>query len=63
MLARVSHGERIIVTKDGSPVAEVIPLPRAPLNAEEVVQRFKRLPAIDGERFRRDIDEILDPGL
>ena len=60
MLARVAHGERVTVTKDGDPVAQVIPLPRKPLNAEEVVARFSHLPAIDPDQFRRDIDEMVD---
>lgn len=63
MLARVSHGEQITVTKDGAPVARVVPLPRIPLNAEQLVQRFKPLPPLDAERIRQDIDEILDPVL
>lgn len=63
MLARVAHGERVTVTRDGTPVAQVIPLPRPPLNAEQLVERFKRLPPVDGARLRRDIDEILDPSL
>jgi len=63
MLARVAQGERVTVTRDGAPVAQVIPLPRLPLNAEQLVERFKRLPPIDAERMRRDIDEVLDPSL
>lgn len=63
LLARVAHGERVTVTKDGTPVAQVIPLPRLPLNAEQLVERFKRLPPVDGARLRHDIDEILDPSL
>lgn len=63
MLTRVAHGERVAVIKDGAPVAQVIPLPRRPLNAEQLVQRFKRLPPVDAGRMRRDIDEVLDPSL
>lgn len=63
LLARVTQGERVIVTKDGTPVAEVVPLPRAPFNAEQLVDQFARLPRIDAERFRRDLDEIVDPAL
>lgn len=29
MLDRVEHGERLIVTRDGEPVAEIIPIDRA----------------------------------
>ena len=63
VLARVGQGETLTVTKDGAPVAAVTPLPRLPLNAEQLVERFKRLPPIDATELRRDIDEILDPSL
>lgn len=60
MLARVAHGERVTVTRDGLPVAEVIPLPRVPLNSEQLVEQFSRLPKIDAAEFTRDINEVLD---
>lgn len=63
MLTRVAHGERVTVTKDGAPVAMVVPLPRLPLNAEQLVRRFKRLPPVDAELMRRQTDELLDPAL
>ncbi|CAG7618688.1 hypothetical protein LEUCIP111803_02225 [Leucobacter soli] len=63
VLARVGQGETLTVTKDGTPVAAVTPLPRLPLNAEQLVERFKQLPPIDAAELRRDIDEILDPSL
>ena len=63
MLARVAQGERVTVTKDGQPVAEVVPLPRVPFNAEQLVSQFSQLPAMDGAAFRRDLDEILDSTL
>lgn len=63
VLARVGQGETLTVTKDGTPVAAVTPLPRLPVNAEQLVERFKRLPPIDAAELRRDVDEILDPSL
>jgi len=36
---------------------------RKPLNAEELVERFKQLPCIDAERLRCEIGEILDQTL
>lgn len=36
---------------------------RKPLNAEELVERFKQLPRIDAGRLRRELDEILDQTL
>lgn len=29
MLDRVEHGERLVVTRDGEPIAEIIPIDRA----------------------------------
>ncbi|QIK63712.1 type II toxin-antitoxin system prevent-host-death family antitoxin [Leucobacter viscericola] len=63
MLSRVAQGESLTITKDGEPVASVVPLPRAPLNAEQLVQRFKNLPRVDGKRLRADIDAIVDQSL
>lgn len=63
MLTRVAQGESLTVTKDGTPVANVIPLPRTPLNAEQLVQRFKNLPKVDEKRLREDLDAILDQSL
>lgn len=63
MLMRVAQGESLTITKDGEPVARVSPLPRSPLNAEELVQRFKNLPPVDGGRLREDLDAILDQSL
>lgn len=63
LLARVAHGERVTVTKDGTPVAEVVPLRRTALNAEELVARFRHLPPVDGTQLRSDIDDLIDPSL
>jgi prevent-host-death family protein len=63
VLGRVSAGEHVTVTRDGRPVAELRPLGRKPLTAAEVIERFKRLPPVDPERFRRDVDAIVDSSL
>lgn len=51
------------ITRDGEPVAELVPLRRRPLSAEALVDRFRHLPSIDPARFRADIDAIIDPSL
>lgn len=38
MLDRVEHGERLVVTRDGEPIAEIIPIDRA----ERVLARWVR---------------------
>ena len=63
VLDRVERGERIIVTRDGRAVAEVRPLPRRRVGPAELIARRKRLPRVDPDALRRDIDTVLDPSL
>lgn len=63
VLDRVLAGERVTVTRDGKPVAELRALPRGRLSAEALVERFKRLPPLDPARFRADVDAVLDQSL
>ncbi|MGQ0679864.1 MAG: type II toxin-antitoxin system Phd/YefM family antitoxin [Actinomycetota bacterium] len=60
---RVATGEAITITRDGKAVAELRPLPRRPVSAQVLVERFGRLPPVDLERFRRDVDSMLDQSL
>jgi prevent-host-death family protein len=61
VVGRVAAGERLTVTRDGDPVAELRPLPRRPLKAAELLRRWRKLPAVDPQRLRDDIDTLLDP--
>lgn len=63
VLARVAKGESLTVTRDGDPVASIVPLPRQRLTAEQLTQRWRSLPVVDAVAFRRDVDEILDATL
>lgn len=63
VLARVANGEHVIVTSDGEPVALLRPLPRRPLTAVALQDRFRSLPPLDPRRFRSDVDAIVDQGL
>ena len=47
VLDRVEAGERLTVTRNGKPVAELVPLPRRPLSREELVRRAASLPYVD----------------
>ena len=60
---RVAAGEHFTVTRDGRPVAELRPYRSTPLSAAVLLRRWRRLPVIDLERFRRDVDDVLDPRL
>jgi prevent-host-death family protein len=63
ILNRVAAGEALTVTRDGEPIAELRPLPRRPLPASLLLQRWRRLPEIDPARLRADIDSVLDATL
>jgi prevent-host-death family protein len=60
---RVAAGERVIVTRAGRPVAELRPLLRAPLSAEALLSRWRRLPALNPRKFQRDVDSAVDARL
>lgn len=63
VLDRVARGETLTVTKDGSPVAELRPLGRRSLTTAELIARARRVPHVDPEQLRADIDEVLDQSL
>lgn len=63
MLDRVARGEALTVTRDGQPIAELRPLARRPVTAAVLLQRWRRLPAVDPARLRADLDEVLDGSL
>jgi len=60
VLDRVSRGETLTVTRSGKQVAELRPLDRAPLSAETVLSRWQRLPDLDADQLKADIDRVLD---
>lgn len=63
VIDRVLAGERITITRDGKPVAELHPLPRHRLTAAALVERFKGLQPVDPVQLRADIDAVIDPSL
>ena len=63
VLDRVERGERVIVTRDGRAVAELRPLPRPSPGPAELIARRKRMPRVDPDALRRDIDAVLNPSL
>ncbi len=63
VLRRVERGERIIVTRDGTPVAELRPLPRPSVRPSELIRRRKQLAKVNPDALRRDIDNLIDPSL
>jgi prevent-host-death family protein len=63
VLDRVERGETVIVTRDGRAVAELRPLPRRSPGPVELNARRKRLPRVDPDVLRRDIDSVMDTTL
>jgi prevent-host-death family protein len=63
ILDRVAGGESLTVTRDGRAIAELRPLPRRPLPATLLLERWRRMPAVDPLRLRADVDSVLDQAL
>lgn len=60
VVERVLRGELITITRSGTPVAQLLPVGRAPLTSAQLLARWRHLPRIDYDGLRGDIDEVLD---
>ena len=60
VLDRVAAGERMVVTRDGRPVAVLAPLPRPQLSSAALLERWRHVPAIDAAALRSDLDALLN---
>ena len=60
VIDKVVRGERLIVTRDGRPVAELRPRRRVSATTADLIARRRRLPRVDPQAVRRDIDAVLD---
>lgn len=67
IMRRVEQGESFVVTRNGKPIADIVPHQaegdRRP-TAGELIERLKKLPPIDVEQWRREraeADEIFGP--
>lgn len=63
VIDRAQRGERLTITRDGKPVAQLVALPRSAAPLDELRRRRAKLPHIDPAALRRDIDDVLDPEL
>jgi prevent-host-death family protein len=63
VIDRVVAGEELVVTRDGRPVAVLVPVQRQALSAEALIARWRRLRPVDPVRFRADVDDLLDTSL
>lgn len=60
----VERGESYTITRNGTPIGRLIPLRRRTfVPREEVMAAFATAPVIDAERFRADIDTVVDQDL
>ena len=63
VIDRASRGERVVITRSGKPVAELNALASAPLSADALLRRWSRLPSLDADELRSDVDNVLDSTL
>lgn len=61
VLRDVEAGETLVITRNGTPVAELRPLgPRRFVPRERLAQAARTAPRIDFARFRADVDSVVD---
>jgi prevent-host-death family protein len=63
VVKRVLAGESLVVTRAGTPVAELRPVRAPGIEAPTLLKRWRHLPPVDADRLRSDIDSVLDAGL
>jgi len=60
VLTRVEAGESMTVTRDGTPVARLTPLPQPRLSARALIERWSSVPPIDIHSLRDNLATVLD---
>jgi prevent-host-death family protein len=64
VLREVQSGQTLVVTRNGTPVAEIRPLPpRRFVPREAIAEAASRAPRVDYAQMRADLDAIADPAL
>jgi prevent-host-death family protein len=64
VLRAVQAGEVIVVTRNGTPVAELRPIRRSRFVPRSVIAAAgNRAPRIDAQRFRDDLDAVVEQSL
>lgn len=57
----LDDGESFVITRNGTPVGELLPLRRHRfVAASTAVAMFRDAPSLDAAAFRRDLDEVSD---
>jgi prevent-host-death family protein len=61
IMRALDHGESFVVTRNGTPVGELLPVRRRQfVSAGAATAAFAGAPPVDLDRFRHDIDGLLD---
>ncbi len=61
IMRALDRGESFVVTRNGTPVGELLPIRRRRyVGAGAAIEAFRGAPRIDLERFRADVDTVLD---
>lgn len=63
VLDRVARGEALVVTRDGTEVAELRPRTRRSPAPADLIARRRHLPKVDPDALRKDLDAVLDAEL
>lgn len=62
IMRALDGGERFVVTRNGVPVGELVPLRRNRfVSAELLVDLFRGAPPVDAAALRRDLDAVAAP--
>ena len=57
----LDRGDEFVVTRNGVPVGELVPIRRRRfVRTEDAIATFRGSPGIDFKRFRKDLDELVD---
>ena len=63
-MRELDQGATFVVTRNGVPVGELTPLRRRRFVTTDAARAaFTGAPAIDGARFRRDVDRLVDQSI
>ena len=61
IMRKVDEGESFVITRNGVPVGELVPLRRHRfVKAESAVAIFRSAPAVDYRRLRGDLDDAAE---
>lgn len=60
IMRALDRGEDFVVTRNGIPIGELRPARRRFVPRDLLVATLRHAPAIDADRFRNDVDEVLD---